>query len=110
MSADDARALWERQCGIALATPRDDEPMSQQADLLMDAARQLLSVAHHIGGVACAVCHGTGERIYGSTSTWRGGIGGCAMTMGVCDRCWGTGRTDVTGPDLRQLAREAASR
>lgn len=44
----------------------------------------------------CQPCGGIGVRIYGSTSTWRGGIGGCAMTNDVCDRCWGSG--DKTRP------------
>jgi len=42
-------------------------------------------------GDECETCHGSGVVTYGSTSTWRGGIGGCAMTDGVCDVCWGSG-------------------
>lgn len=40
---------------------------------------------------ACQECGGSGVKTYGSTSTWRGGIGGCAMTDDVCDKCWGSG-------------------
>lgn len=36
-------------------------------------------------------CNGTGVKLYGSTSTYFGGIGGQAMTLGVCNRCWGSG-------------------
>ena len=39
----------------------------------------------------CGECKGAGVKLYGSTSTWRGGIGGCAMTTDVCDACWGSG-------------------
>lgn len=49
----------------------------------------------------CSFCSGSGVRVYGSTSTWRGGIGGSAMTQDVCDRCWGTGDSRRKGCDLR---------
>lgn len=49
----------------------------------------------------CARCHGLGCYLYGSTSTWRGGIGGAAMTRGVCDACWGSGDAARHGEDLR---------
>lgn len=39
----------------------------------------------------CRRCNGAGIAIYGSTATWRGGIGGQAMTSDVCDQCWGSG-------------------
>jgi hypothetical protein len=32
-----------------------------------------------------------------------GGIGGAALTSGVCDKCWGTGRTDQKGADLMAI-------
>ena len=44
----------------------------------------------------CAECGGSGYRLYASTATWRGGIGGQAMTTDVCDKCWGSG--DATKP------------
>ena len=40
---------------------------------------------------ACAKCSGLGTRCYGSTATWRGGVGGQALTSDVCDACWGSG-------------------
>lgn len=49
----------------------------------------------------CAKCRGSGVRIYSSTATWRGGMGGAAMTRDVCDECWGTGDKDHQGEDLR---------
>lgn len=51
---------------------------------------------------ACKVCWGSGNRMYSSTATWCGGIGGQMMTTGICDACWGSG--DETRPwlDLRR--------
>jgi hypothetical protein len=39
----------------------------------------------------CGECSGLGVKGYGSTATWHGGVGGQAMTSGVCDHCWGSG-------------------
>ena len=49
----------------------------------------------------CKRCQGLGVRAYGDTSTWRHGIGGQAITGGVCDECWGTGDINRKGYDLR---------
>lgn len=61
----------------------------------------------------CTKCNGKGSIMYGSTATWRGGIGGAAMTRGVCDGCWGSGDADRPWQDLRkdrdQLERRVAS-
>ena len=57
----------------------------------------------------CIKCNGTGTVLYGSTSTFLGGIGGQMMTEGVCDRCWGTGRKDKTGVNLKKLLEENAN-
>ena len=43
-------------------------------------------------GEECPQCSGSGYRVYGSTATWRGGVGGQTMTADVCDKCWGSGR------------------
>lgn len=53
----------------------------------------------------CDRCRGLGRRVYGSTATWRGGIGGQMMTEGVCDKCWGSG--DATRPYPSWREREA---
>ena len=50
----------------------------------------------------CEVCGGWGVVTYGSTATWRGGIGGQAMTPGVCDRCWGSGDEHRRWPSWRE--------
>lgn len=51
----------------------------------------------------CKRCGGSGIKTYANTATWRGGIGGSAMTMDVCDACWGSGDSSRKGADLRTL-------
>lgn len=52
---------------------------------------------------ACDGCGGSGVVAYGSTATWHGGIGGQAITNGVCDKCWGSGSRLHKWADLRKL-------
>ncbi len=52
-------------------------------------------------GCECAECTGSGVKLYGDTSTWQRGIGGQAMTMDVCDHCWGSGDKDRPWPSRR---------
>lgn len=56
-------------------------------------------------GCVCGRCGGQGSYVYGSTSVYWGGIGGAAMTEGACNKCWGSGRSDVIWPDHRIAAR-----
>lgn len=56
-------------------------------------------------GDECDRCQGYGTYLYGNTATWRGGIGGAAMTTGVCDKCWGSGSASVPWPSHRLLTR-----
>lgn len=58
----------------------------------------------------CARCSGAGTRVYHSTATWRGGMGGCMMTSDVCDTCWGSGDRYRSGCDLRRLRDEESAR
>lgn len=62
----------------------------------------------------CPKCKGTGSVLYGNTSTWRGGMGGAAMTRDVCDGCWGSGDKDRPWLDLRsqrdEMNQEIAAR
>tara|TARA_R100001079_G_C4450640_1_gene153554 strand:- start:2373 stop:3140 length:768 start_codon:yes stop_codon:yes gene_type:complete len=51
----------------------------------------------------CPSCAGMGTMLYGSTSTWRGGLGGAAMTYDVCRVCWGTGDANRKGTDLEKV-------
>jgi hypothetical protein len=94
-------ADWRQLClrGVQLL---DNVPESYWAETSEQFALDMLSVAHMIAGVACPGCGGSGRKAYASTSTWRGGIGGQMITEGVCDKCWGTGRTDRKGVNLRE--------
>lgn len=60
--------------------------------------------------VPCDKCGGAGVYSYGSTATWRGGIGGRMVTSDVCDRCWGSGDRDRHGADLRAMDGEVRTR
>jgi hypothetical protein len=77
--------------------------VEEAGEVAIEAAERLLAVAHNLAGVACRSCGGLGKKCYGSTSTWGGGAGGMMMTEGTCDVCWGTGRTDKIGPNLRKM-------
>lgn len=50
----------------------------------------------------CPRCHGYGQRSYANTATWRGGMGGQAITQDVCDVCWGTGDRANPGYNIRE--------
>lgn len=54
----------------------------------------------------CKKCNGFGVRTYASTSLWRGGIGGSAMSKGVCDGCWGSGDANYSWLNLREVESE----
>ena len=60
--------------------------------------------------VPCPECKGSGRTVYGSTATWRGGVGGCSMTADVCDACWGSGDKAKPWTDLRKLRDEETQR
>ena len=49
----------------------------------------------------CPACSGLGVRVYGSTATWRGGIGGQTLTQDVCSYCWGSGDANRKWPSWR---------
>lgn len=51
----------------------------------------------------CKECGGTGTKAYGSTSTWRGGVGGQMITGGPCDKCWGSGDEHRHWPSHRKF-------
>lgn len=60
-------------------------------------------------GEPCKKCGGFGQRSYPNTTTWMGGIGGQAITDGVCDHCWGTGDAERKGANLREIYRDNAA-
>lgn len=74
----------------------------------MNTREQYLSEFIRLRGVwnKCECCHGFGARLYSTTATWRGGIGGQAFTYDVCDHCWGSGDEDNRWEDLRELRDE----
>ena len=51
----------------------------------------------------CEKCEGSGGLVYGSTSTWRHGIGGQTICYDVCDKCWGSGDKNKSWANLRTL-------
>lgn len=57
-------------------------------------------------GDECKKCGGAGVTAYGSTATWRGGIGGQVITAGICDKCWGSGNSNRPWLSLRKLEAE----
>jgi hypothetical protein len=69
-------------------------------------SRWLVRVALKMKGVACPSCDIEGQRMYSNDSTWRRGVGKIGRYWDVCDRCWGTMRTDKPGTDLRKLLEE----
>ena len=56
-----------------------------------------------IGSEPCIRCDGSGYMVYGSTSTYWGGIGGAAMTRGVCNKCWGSGEKNFPWPSHKEF-------
>jgi len=62
-------------------------------------------IAYDIGivGKVCDKCGGSGRVMYGSTATYMGGIGGSAMTVGTCDKCWGSGDQSHPYVNLKDL-------
>lgn len=66
-------------------------------------AEQLLFLALKLQGVDCPACHGIGHRDYQHSSTWRHGVGVDGVNVDICDVCWGTGRNDRNGVNLREL-------
>lgn len=100
------RAELRRLCD-RLATTDTADPVAEIVAL--DDAETILALTRGILGIACVRCGGYGHRSYSSTATWAGGCGGQAITEGVCDRCWGTGRSDRRGVNLRALRSLAAT-
>jgi hypothetical protein len=53
----------------------------------------------------CKECLGKGKKPYGNTSIWRKSIGGNAITVGICDKCWGSGDEENPWLNLKMLDR-----
>lgn len=91
---------WKSECARWLK--RLNEVDASEDDIIF-CAEQLRCRAFEVKGIACQRCGGQGRKCYGSTATWHGGCGGQKITEDVCDLCWGTGRTDIIGENLRTL-------
>lgn len=102
MTNEDLIDRWSEACERATRQVKMVHPAIKK-EVVIEEAVILLGIAHQLAGVACRGCGGKGQRCYSSTATWRGGVGGAALTDDVCDVCWGTGRTDRIGPNLRRL-------
>jgi hypothetical protein len=112
---------WRRQMPAFIASARSDLPAAlDEIERLRARVTELETawtgedkLAHMIGSdrlawirdrghEQCQGCCGVGVRVYGSTSTWRDGAGGCSMSSDVCDRCWGSGREGAPWPSHRR--------
>ena len=72
--------------------------------------REALLCWRGIEGPPCETCGGSGIRVYSSTATWRGGIGGASMTADCCNVCWGSGDSANPWTNLRQFRDEESAR
>src|SRR5574342_79379 len=88
----------------ANALHREIEDALRERDAAREALRDALKCYRGVSlDRACESCGGWGVRLYGSEATWRGGIGGAAMTRDTCDACWGSGDRERAGIDLRTM-------
>jgi hypothetical protein len=58
----------------------------------------------------CETCHGLGVKMYSSTATYWGGMGGAAMRRDLCDTCWGSGDKHHQFFDVRKYREEERER
>lgn len=106
MIREDILHRWAQSLGTLVAE-KDQLPPGVWAEVVEEMALELRAMSFYLRAVACPSCRGIGTRTYGDTSTWHGGVGGQTLTPGVCDKCWGTGRSDHKGVNLRLLKSEA---
>jgi len=83
---------WAEECDRR----PDDGPI--KATALYEAAREFECLFPK-----CSECGGSGEKAYGSTATFTGGIGGQMITNSVCDKCWGSGDSKNPGKNLKEI-------
>lgn len=96
---------WKKLCNDAYSKVLHSRTEFQFIDALSQ-LEKMKCVILSIAKVGCPECGGTGYKGYANTSTWRHSIGGNAITEDVCDVCWGTGRNDIKGIDLRKARNE----
>ena len=58
---------------------------------------------YYLERIECRICVGLTIRYYPNAPTWLQRRGGRSGGFGTCDECWGTGRKDKSGDDLRKL-------
>lgn len=101
-----------RRCALAEAylAARASSPLKLEEADSEEAARRIILDWRGIGpgDKVCIKCGGSGVRVYGSTSTWHGGLGGQQLTSDICDRCWGSGAENRPWLNLRNHARALA--
>jgi hypothetical protein len=103
MYDNDPYEIWESIC-LEAVDDVVDAPFEDAGIVAIDAAKEILATAYQLQGIACSECGGLGEITYDDTSTWRHAEYAVQkLTTGTCERCWGTGRADKTGPDLRRI-------
>jgi len=95
--------VWTEELERAIDRVINESDFEKQGGTCIEAGENIRALAFRLSGVECIRCGGYGYYAYGSTSTWQGGIGGQMITNGVCDKCWGTGRSDKTGANLRKI-------
>lgn len=78
----------------------ESDRLRQRLDYFYDDMLNWRGIDRSNGDKPCKSCGGSGVRLYGSSTTWRGGIGGQVMTSDTCDECWGSG---IEGKPLRNL-------
>lgn len=103
VTAEDLVATHERIVGEPVALRRALVRMINEA---LAAARAEGRTSSLDVEQPCKRCGGLGRRCYGSTATWRHGVGGQVLTMDVCDCCWGTGDSQKQGANLRAMENE----
>ena len=96
---------WKQACDRAKNCLIGIDPNFQVIGALQE-LRRMRSQVFAMAGVICSSCGGEGIKAYPSTATWHGGIGGQSITEDVCDKCWGTGRNDVQGINLKEFSKK----
>ena len=119
MSSEKARKLAEDLRRIVSDSPEYEMPFEDdELQTILEALERMagLRISDEMAssfrawrGIeeTCRDCGGSGRKAYPSTAVWLGGIGGCAITDDVCDRCWGTGDEQRKGANLLNMIRES---